>query len=189
MPEFARFCRERTKDYFRLDPFLHLRYDGNRKRNDEIRSERLSPVEIAALERSDPERMEALQKNCQRLIISDASAPECNHLFYCGSGNESFTVSYDGLFRLCPSLWHPDCVYDLKKGNLEEAWKAFVPRVLDMRSERREFLEKCRGCSIVNLCMWCPANAHLEIGAMDVPVDFFCQVAHARAELFNPVGQ
>ena len=51
MPEIARFCREKTKDYFRLDPFLHLRYDRNARRNEEIRSERLSPEEIAALER------------------------------------------------------------------------------------------------------------------------------------------
>jgi len=188
IPVIASFCRERTKDFFRLDPFLHLRYDRNEKRNNEIRSERLSPEEIAALERSDPERVEALQKICRRLIFSDASVPESNHLFYCGAGNNSFTVSYDGLFRLCPSLWHPDCVYDLKKGSLEEAWQDFIPQVREIRSKRREFLEKCRGCSIVNLCMWCPANAHLEIGEMDARVDYFCRVARARAALLGRIA-
>ncbi len=43
MPEIARFCRDKTKDYFRFDPFLHLRFDGDPARNDDIRSERLSP--------------------------------------------------------------------------------------------------------------------------------------------------
>ena len=185
MPEIARFCRERTRDYFRLDPFLHLRYDGNQERNEEIRSERLSPEEIAALERSDPERLEALQKSCGRMIASDSSFPDCNHLFHCGAGNDNFNLSYDGLLRLCPSLWHPDCVYDLKRGNLKEAWLSFIPQVREMRSKRREFLDKCLGCSIVNLCMWCPAYAHLETGAMDTPVDYFCRVAHARTELFG----
>jgi len=185
MPEIARFCREKTKDYFRLDPFLHLRYDGNQKRNEEIKSERLSPEEIAALEASDPERLEALQKICGRLIASDSSCTDCNHLFHCGAGNDNFNVSYDGLFRLCPSLWHPDCVYDLQKGNLKEAWQTFVPQVREMKSKRREFLDRCLGCSIVNLCMWCPAHAHLETGAMDTPVDYFCRVAHARTELFG----
>jgi radical SAM protein with 4Fe4S-binding SPASM domain len=189
MPEMARFCREKTKDYFRLDPFLHLRYDGDQKRNEEIRSERLSPDEIAALEASDPERFEALKNSCGRLIVSDSSFADCNHLFHCGAGNGSFTVSYSGLLQLCSSLWHPDCVYDLKKGNLKEAWQTFIPQVREMRSNRREFLAKCRGCSIVNLCMWCPAHAHLETGAMDAPVDYFCRVAHARPELLGKTGK
>jgi hypothetical protein len=33
--------------------------------------------------------------------------------------------------------------------------------------------------------MWCPANAHLETGDLDVPVDYFCQVARARAGLLK----
>ena len=48
LPAIARFCRERTKDYFRFDPLLHLRYDGDPRRNAEIRAERLSPEEIVA---------------------------------------------------------------------------------------------------------------------------------------------
>ena len=183
MPEIARFCRERTKDYFRLDPFLHLRYDGNLIRNKEIRAERLSPEEIVALERSDPERLEALQRTCRIQAAEDPSSSTCNHLFRCGAGNASFSVSYSGLFRLCPSLWHPDCVYNLKKGTLQEAWEIFAPAVREIRSESREFLKKCHVCSLVNLCMWCPANAHLETGAMDTSVEYFCRVAHARALL------
>ena len=189
MPEIARFCRERTKDYFRLDPFLHLRYDGNTMRNEEIRAERLSPEEITALERADPERLEALQKSCGTQITDDPSHPGCNHLFQCGAGNDSFNVSYQGVFRLCPSLWPPGCVYDLKRGNLREAWHVFAPAVREMRSTSREFLDKCHGCPIVNLCMWCPAHAHLETGAMDAPVDYFCRVAHARAKLFRKTAK
>jgi radical SAM protein with 4Fe4S-binding SPASM domain len=189
MPEIARFCRGRTGDYFRLDPFLHLRYDGNQERNEGIRSERLSPEEIAALEASDPERFEALQESCGRLIASDSVFAHCNHLFHCGAGNDNFNVSYDGLFRLCQSLWHPGCIYDLKKGNLKEAWQTFIPQVREMRSNRSEFLERCCGCSIVNLCMWCPAFAHLETGAMDSPVDYFCRVAHTRTELLGKTGR
>jgi radical SAM protein with 4Fe4S-binding SPASM domain len=178
--EISRFCRERTRDYFRLDPFLHLRYDNNQERNEQIRSERLSPEEIATLEASDPERFHALQESCERLITSDLSVPGCNHLFHCGAGNANFNISYDGLFRLCASLWHPDCIYDLKRRSLKEAWQDFIPLVREMRSNRKDFLEKCRTCSIINLCMWCPAYAHLETGAMDSPVDYFCRVAHTR---------
>jgi len=181
-PAIARFCRERTKDYFRFDPFLHLRYDGNATRNAEIKAERLSPEEIVVLEQSDPERFQALKKGCDKLIDPQFSHTSCNHLFHCGAGNESCSLSYDGLFRLCASLWHPDCVYDLKQGTLTDAWQGLTPQVRAMQSERREFLETCRRCPLINLCMWCPAHAALETGEMDAPVDYFCQVAHARAD-------
>jgi radical SAM protein with 4Fe4S-binding SPASM domain len=181
-PAIARFCRERTKNYFRFDPFLHLRYDGDPARNAEIKAERLSPKEIVALEKSDPERFHALKKGCDKLIVPQFSHTPCNHLFHCGAGTESFSLSYDGLFHLCPSLWHPDCVYDLKKGTLAEAWQNFVPLVRAMQSERREFLETCRRCPLIDLCMWCPAHAALESGEPDAPVIYFCQVAHARAD-------
>ncbi len=184
IPEISRFCRERTKDYFRLDPLLHLRYDGDPDRNEEIKSERLSPEEIAALEASDPERFQALQKSCERLVTPELSLG-CNHLFHCGAGNDNFNVSYDGLFRLCQSLWHPDCVYDLKKGNLKEAWETFIPQVREMKSKRIEFLKECSVCSIGDLCAWCPAHAYLETGELDSPVDHFCRVAHARMESFG----
>ena len=70
LPEIARFCREHTKDYFRFDPLLHLRFDGDPERNEEIRAERLSPAEIVEIERQDDERFRALQKDCERLTDS-----------------------------------------------------------------------------------------------------------------------
>jgi radical SAM protein with 4Fe4S-binding SPASM domain len=182
LPEIARFCREKTKDYFRFDPFLHLRFDGDPVRNGTILSERLTPEEIVNLERSDPERFESLEKRCDRLIVPAFSNTICNHLFHCGTGQGSFAVSYDGRFRLCSSLWHPDCMYDLRKGSLSDAWHGLVPKVRDMRSDTNAFLETCRVCPLINLCMWCPAHAHLETGELDAPVDYFCKVAHARAE-------
>jgi len=182
LPQVAHFCRAKTKDYFRFDPMLHMRFDGNALRNKDIEAERLSPGEIVALEQLDSERFDLLKRGCDQLIVQEFSKTTCNHLFRCGAGNITFSVSCDGLFRLCSSLWHPDCVYDLKRGSLTDAWYNFVPKVRNMRSERKVFKEKCRSCSIVNLCMWCPAHAHLETGEMDSPVDYFCEVAHARAE-------
>ncbi|MFA4992046.1 MAG: radical SAM protein [Candidatus Omnitrophota bacterium] len=185
LPEISRFCRERTKDYFRFDPFLHLRLDGDKARNEEIRSERLTPGEIAAIEQADPDRFQALEKNCDKLIVPDFSRADCNHLFHCGAGNSGFTVSHDGLFRLCSSLTHPACVCDIRKGGLSWARDDLVPRVRSMRSDRESFLKRCRVCPIINLCSWCPAHSYLENGELDKPVDYFCDVAHARARLLS----
>jgi radical SAM protein with 4Fe4S-binding SPASM domain len=186
LSEISNFCRERTKDYFRFDPFLHLRYDRNPKRNQEIKSERLLPEEIVTIEQQDEKRFQALEKGCDKLIMPELVHTDCNHLFHCGAGNGSFNVSYDGYFRLCSSLWHKECIYDLKKGSLKEAWQDFIPRVRDMRSNRKEFLEKCRKCEIINLCMWCPGSTHLETGKLDGQVEYFCKVAHARARALSP---
>jgi radical SAM protein with 4Fe4S-binding SPASM domain len=188
LPEIARFCRTRTSDYFRFDPHLHLRFDHDAARNAEIRGQRLSPEEIAAIEEADPERFQVLKKGCDTLIGPPCSQPGCHHLFHCGAGRGSFAVSYRGLFRLCSSLWHPDCLYNLRRGSLGGAWERLVPQVRALTSQNREFLEKCRACPLVNLCFWCPAHAHLETGSLDAWVEYFCRVAHARARALGYPG-
>ena len=182
LPQITAFCQAHSSSTFRFDPLLHLRYDQNPIRNAEIWKERLSPEEIVAIEQADDERAGALQKNCEKFIFKDSSHHECNHLIHCGAGNGSFVVSYDGIFRLCLDLWHPDTIYDLRKGNLAEAWNELVPKVRDMRSNNPDYLDNCRNCPIVNLCIWCPAHAHLETGVLDEMVPYFCEVAHARAK-------
>jgi len=183
LPKIAEFCRKKTKDYFRFDPFLHMRLDQNQVRNEEIRSERLTPDEIVMLEKADPDRSKSLRDNCNKLVPPEflSGRPACPHIFQCGAGHNSFVIGYDGNFRLCSSLRHRDCCYDLRRGDLAEAWRDFVPEVRGRKSTRKDFLEKCRICPIVNLCMWCPAHAYLEAQEMDRPIEYFCAVAHARA--------
>lgn len=180
LPAIAAFCREHSKDFFRFDPLIHMRFDGDPARNAEILAERLSPAEIVAIEQADPERSDSLAKRCGSIPESGEVFPLDNRLFFCGTGRGNFSVSYDGRFRLCSSLWHPDCVYDLRKGTLREAMGTFVPGVLDMRSTDPVFLGKCRKCRIIDFCLWCPAHAHLETGRLDAWSDYFCEVAHAR---------
>ena len=154
---------------------------------------RVGTPPCAELRRGAPSRTarpgppRALQKGCDKLINEEFTHIGCDHLFHCGAGNGSFNVSYDGKFRLCSSLWAPETMYDLRKGTLREAWEQLVPKVRDMRSRRREFLERCRRCPIVNLCLWCPAHSYLETGELDTPIDYFCQVAHARAAAIQRV--
>jgi radical SAM protein with 4Fe4S-binding SPASM domain len=184
----AEFCRARTKDYFRFDPFLHMRYDRDRKRNAEIASERLSPEEIVALERSDPERFQALKERGCDLILPEEHEPGCDHLIKCGAGRDSLVIGPDGGARLCYSLCHPDCVYDLRAGTVSDAFFNFVPKIRDLRSRRKEYRTRCNGCALVNLCLWCPAHAHLETGKLDKHVDYFCKVAHAREKMITEAG-
>ena len=179
--KIAEFCRSRTRDYYRFDPFLHLRLDRDPDRNEEIRTERLNPEEIVTLERSDDKRKEALEANCHVYINPEFCQDHENILIQCGAGSSSFVISPDGMLRLCESLCHPECVYDLKHGTLADAWEHFIPTVRERRSDRKEYLSTCHICPISNLCMWCPAHADLETGRLDGPAEYFCRVAHARA--------
>lgn len=176
----AEFCRARTKDFFRFDPQLHLRFDGDPARNAEIRTERLIPDQVVALERADEDRMNSLRRECGTLINDEHTHNTCDHLFHCGAGSVSFNVGYDGTFRLCSSLHAEGTTYDLRSGTLADAWSTFVPRVRDLRSRRKAFLESCRRCALADLCLWCPAHAHLETGALDGATPYFCEIAHAR---------
>jgi len=183
--EISDFCRERTKDYFRFDPILHLRYDRDPLRNEEIISERLAPRKIVEIEQADQQRFDGLKSGCDSLILPECEDKVCNHLFHCGSGNHSFAVSCEGFYRPCPSLWHPGCLFDLKQGSLDSAHNNFTPQVRQLRSDNQEFLEKCRRCTIINLCIWCPAHAYLETGFLDAHVKYFCEVANARKEMLG----
>ncbi|MFQ6066730.1 MAG: radical SAM protein [bacterium] len=184
------FCKLITKDHFRFDPFLHLRLRPNDKRNRQISSERLSPEEIVAIEFADEERKNNLVKHiCEEKKIGQQTVHfhNGNHLFYCGAGKTSFTIDPYGFFKLCSSLSHPDCVYDLRKGSLRKAWKEFVPKVRAIRTEDDKCRKRCLSCSLINLCMWCPATAYLECRKLDGWVEDFCRLAHARAEALRNI--
>jgi radical SAM protein with 4Fe4S-binding SPASM domain len=182
LDEISRFCREHTKDFYRFDPFLCLRNNRDPVRNTEIRAERLSPEEIVAL--GEDAEFGTTERPAEDRMIDHR---DTNYLFHCGAGEDSFSVTFDGHLRLCSSLCHPDCEYDLRQGNLRDAWQEFVPRVRDTRSCSPEYLEKCATCKLaaVNLCRWCPAKAYSETGEMERSVDYFCRVAHAQAAAFR----
>ncbi len=189
LKDIAEFCRKYSKDAFRFDPQLHLRYDGDRDRNLEIMAERLSPHEIASLDRMDPLRLAAVQKECQQAVSTDSEHEHtCNHVFHCGAGKTSFSINYQGQFLLCASLQHPSTVYDLRQGgkilegSLVDAWNNFVPRVLGIETTNKDFINNCLHCKYANLCFNCPANAYLENGEMDGRVPYFCRIAHTRSE-------
>jgi MoaA/NifB/PqqE/SkfB family radical SAM enzyme len=201
LDQIARFCRARTKDYFRFDPLLHLRFDGDPARNAEIRAERLTPAEIVALERDDEQRFAALRRECEagEVFVLPADEHPSDLLFRCGAGTAGFTVGYEGTFRLCSALWHRETVFSLRAdperagtlrpGALREAWETWVTHVRGLRGARPGFLERCARCDIVNLCLWCPAHAALETGDLDEWVEYFCAVAHARADALRGAAQ
>jgi radical SAM protein with 4Fe4S-binding SPASM domain len=182
LSEIARFCRERT-DYFRFDPWLHLRLDRRPDRNEEIRQERLTPEEFVALEKADSQRWKELTTDGlqQPTPSPDLLRNGKAKLIRCGSGRGRFAISYDMKFRACSSLSDKNWEYDLRKGSIKEAYYEFIERLRAIESTNLEYIRKCHICPLINICLWCPANSYLETGELDEPVEYFCQVAQARA--------
>ena len=187
--DIIRFCKNVTKDYFRFDYFLQLRLDGDKKRNRDILGERISDADILQLETMEAQRFRVMEKQCEKEFEPEPPQKDDDFIFHCSAGEKDFTVGYDGTFRLCPVLVHPDCVYDLRKGSLKDAWAEFVPRVLGLRSSRKEYMDHCRICPLVHVCVWCPAHGYLETGHLDVYVPAFCRLAEARMAAAGYVGK
>jgi len=158
-----------------------LRTDKNPEKNRKIIAERLSPQEIATLEKRDPARLEAVKKmQANAGINSGNETDRPEKLFRCNAGMFSCFISYDGFFRLCRPLVNKKCIYDLKKGTLKQAWEEFAPEILNLASCEKSYHETCGKCKIRNICMWCPASADLETGHLDAHVKYFCNIAQQR---------
>jgi radical SAM protein with 4Fe4S-binding SPASM domain len=180
LPKMGKFCKEKTGEYLAFDPFLHLRLDGSRQRCEEIISERLTPQEIVALERFEPSLLRIQEKSCNKIIGSDSTSEGDNRIFWCGAGGRSFLVDSNCQFHPCPSLSRLDCIYDLRKGSLFDAWYNFSPKVKNMVSITG-VQERCSECSLLDICSSCPSHAYLENGHLESKVDYFCEIAHERA--------
>lgn len=180
--QIREFCKSRTKDYFHFDFELHLRHDENLEKNEIIKSERLSIEKIIQIEFNDPDRLNALRKERDILILNEFQNNDDNTLFRCGIGAEGLVVGCDGTLRLCQSLCHKDYTINLKYFTLEKSLKILRRKVKYAKSYNSAFIQTCKTCQIINLCMWCPARSHLEIGEIDRKIEHFCELAKARAK-------
>jgi hypothetical protein len=82
-------------------------------------------------------------------------------------------------------LRHPDTVFNLKEGSLENGIKRLFPRVRAMTTGRPRYLERCAICFLKGLCEQCPAKSWSEHGTLDTPVEYLCDLAHAQARFLG----
>ena len=154
---------------------LRSRRDG--RKNELISSLRTRPDEFVRISRRHGEEsVEEWREFCGR-----SGGGRGDRLFTCQPFGGSAAVDPYGQLQFCLGLRHPATVYDLEKGTLREAVTDFLPRVRDMRSAVKAYLERCGRCFLKGLCEQCPAKSWAEHGTLDTPVEYFCGIAHAQA--------
>jgi radical SAM protein with 4Fe4S-binding SPASM domain len=157
---------------FRIDPILNPALDGSARPT----FFRLPPEEIVALDKADPKRaslwQEQFQKN-QVIPLSD------QRMYLCGAGKQGFHIDASGQLFPCLSGRQPS--YNLRSGSFQEGWDQFLPQVIS-RQYNADY--PCLGCELRHVCAQCPAMAELEHGDSEKRVEFLCQVAKLRRDVF-----
>jgi radical SAM protein with 4Fe4S-binding SPASM domain len=164
--------------------FLDLRNRrDNSEKNRQIESLRATPEEgLRVLNRHALGYRREMAVFCQKFM-----APPGDRLFNCGAGHGGCVDAYGG-FRPCIGFCAPEWTYNLLRGNLRGALEKFFRRMGEVQATNPDYLARCARCFLKGLCEQCPAKSWSESGALDTPVEYFCQVAHAQARELGLIG-
>ena len=158
---------------FRYDPVITSRIDG-----DHTPLKYQLPIEtISEIESKDKAR----SKEWHTLYNAEVDlSDKAENMFICGAGRTGFHMDSYGKLSLCMTARHPQ--YDLRRGNFNQAWNVFFPKIIE-RQYTKSIL--CQECSLRSLCANCPAYAYIEVGDMEGVVPFLCELTHQREKIYN----
>lgn len=145
-------------------------------KNSFIQGLRISPEEVISF--FTRHREEYIRE--MRVFCSKFMRPPGQKLFSCGTGHSVCADAYGNL-QYCLSLRHPNTIYSLRSGSLQDALKSFFPSLRDILATNPDYLAHCAKCFLKGLCQQCPAKSWAEHGSLDTPVEYLCRAAHVQA--------
>jgi len=156
-------------------PWLWLSACGSQARNREIARQRLDPAAVIALDKPNP--VTGL-RDASPAAPCPGSAPNDDRLFAaCIAARRDFHIDPYGGMSFCCFIKDPALRYDLRQGNVREAWEEFIPSLADAVHGGQEYLDNCGSCDLRQDCRWCAVYGYLEHGRYAAKVDYLCQVA------------
>lgn len=164
-------------------PWLWLSACRSRKRNQEIKQQRLSPQQVITLDSPNPVSYLMLEStflqdsNCDSSLQNNRVFASCIH-----TRNEFHIDPYGGM-SFCSYIKDPALRFDLRLGSFQKAWDEFIPSLENIQYEGDEFQENCGICDLRNDCRWCAAYSYLEHGRYSAPIDYLCQVAKDNRQI------
>jgi len=151
--------------------WLFLSADGDSKRNEEIKLQRLSPREVIELDKPQLSDEESEQK--------DAFCSSEDNKFFasCIDHRRDFHVDPYGHMSFCSFIKDPSLRYDLREGTFQDCWDSFIPSLKNKIEGGQEYNENCGSCNLKSECRWCPVYSYLEHRRFSAPVMYLCEVA------------
>lgn len=170
--DMKRFVEDDLGLPFKFDPMINARIDCSLSPLEV----RLTPEEIVDLDMRDPGRLKEWDKFSSAFIAPMHPEGKEDEVYHCGGGANAFALDPTGKMTICV-LSHFD-EYDVRAGSVREGWEQFLRRI---RAKKATRVTKCTACQLKAVCGMCAANAELENGDAEAPVDFLCHTAHLRA--------
>ena len=155
----------------------------NPDKNAHIEKIRATPDETVAQLVRNPSYMKDMVQFCSRFMGVSG-----DKLFNCGAGLETCIDAY-GHAQLCLSLRKKDTVVDLHEVSLKKALEEIFPTMRELKATNPDYLRRCAQCFLSGLCDQCPAKSWMEYGTLDTPVEYLCDVAHAKARHFGLIKE
>ena len=170
------FARDLGVD-FRFDTAIRPLLDGSKGPC----ALRLPVEEVIRLDQSDEQLAAELRDMCRTRL----GKPPTRKLFGCGAGLTSFHVDPQGLMHVCTLARRPG--YDLLRGSFVEGWRVALPAVRHIEVQNADL--PCLSCDLGILCGRCPAWAEMENGQAEMVVEYACQIARRRFQVFGETCQ
>ncbi len=150
--------------------WLFLSAEGDPRKNEEIKFQRLDPKEVIELDKPQISDEESEQE--------DHSCPsEDNRLFAsCIDHRRDFHIDPYGHMSFCSFIKYPSLRYDLRKGSFQECWETFIPSLKDKVKWDQEYRDNCGSYDLKSECRWCPVYGYLEHRSFSAPVEYLCEV-------------
>lgn len=110
-------------------------------------------------------------------------------IFACRDVYRHLVVSAFGELLVCPCLRHPDTLYDLVTGSLQDAVERHIPALRKRVITSAAYHQRCQRCILLDACPRCAAKSWTETGTLDEPADYYCRIMHEEAILLGVLRQ
>ena len=171
MGDMQRFAEEELGLPFKFDGMINARIDCSHS----PLNVRLRPTDMVRLDYEDPAR-----RAQWATLLPDPAAPAMpasDQTYHCGGGVSAYAIDPEGKLSIC--VLSQQDTFDLRAGGFKDGWDGFMR---ETRAKKVTRPSKCTTCKLRGLCSNCAATAELENGDAETPVEYFCEVAHLRAQ-------
>lgn len=171
IPKIKKFIQGLELD-FRLSYDLHARLNGDLAPC----NLRVSPEDILNLNG----KKKITENDCRLSPIAEHRTPNTG-LFRCAiGGGDGINLDPYGNMFACNLIRRP--VFNLFKTDVKYTQNKLLTLV---RGKKFTTKSKCNGCKLRNFCHSCPGRAYVEIGNIESPLEYYCELADETAKFLN----